>query len=99
MSITATLPHSFLATGGQDIDLFPVSSSDLTVAEAARILDMSVGCLNELLDDGIMAFRLTNGERLVQRDSFLEFEREYREQDEALARMISLDQEMGLYDA
>ena len=40
MTLTATLPRSFPATAGQDIDLYPVSS-ELTVAEAVTLLGMS----------------------------------------------------------
>jgi hypothetical protein len=98
MTFTATLPQSFLTTSGQDIDLFPVPSSELTVAQAAKILDMSEGCINELLNDGIIAFRQEKDKRWVQRDSFLEFEQEYREQGEALADIARWSQEMGLYD-
>jgi hypothetical protein len=98
MSVTATLPHSFLATGGQDIDLFPVSSSDLTVAEAAQYLRTSEKHLNNILSTGRIVSRLENGECLVQRDSLLEFA-QWRERGHAwLDGEVRENQEMGLYD-
>jgi hypothetical protein len=96
MTLTISSP-TLLADAGQNIDLFPVSS-ELTVAQAAKLLNMSVGCLDELLDDEIITSRLENGKRLIQMDSFLEFEAEYRERLKALAEMTRWDQEMGLYD-
>ena len=72
--------------------------SEWTVAQAARFLDMSEGCVQELLDDETIMFRLENGTRLVQRDSLLKFESEYREKREAMTEITRWSQEMGLYD-
>jgi hypothetical protein len=98
MSITATLPHSFLATGGQDIDLFPVSSSDLTVAEAADRLQFSENHLSDLLDAGRITFRLKNGERLIPLNRLVEYEQERERRRAALDEMVRENQEMGLYE-
>jgi hypothetical protein len=98
MSITATLPHSFLATGGQDIDLFPVSSSDLTVAEAADFLQTSLKHLNRLLDLGRISFRLENGERLISQSSLSEYVHERGRRHAVLDEMVRENQELGLYN-
>ena len=94
--MTLLSPSPFVIDG-QDIALFPVPS-ELTVAQAAKILDMPEDCVNEFLDDGTIKFRLENGERLVQQDSFLEFESDYREGRSVLAELAQLGQEMGMYD-
>ena len=89
--------HSFLATGKRDSDLFPVIS-EYTVAQAAQILDMSEGCVEELLDDNVIEYRQNGDERFVQRDSLLEFNADYQEGREAMAEITRMAQEMGLYD-
>jgi hypothetical protein len=98
MTFTATLPHSFLATGGQDIDLFPVSSSDLTVAQAAKHLQTSEKHLNRLLDAGQLTFRLENGERLISLSRLLEYEQMRERRRAWLDEQVRENQEMGFYD-
>ena len=95
MSLAIT-PSPFLATD-ENVNLFPVPS-ECTVAQAAEFLDMSEACVTELLRDQIIISRLANGERLIQRDSLLEYGMEYREGLEALAEIAQMSQEMGLYD-
>jgi len=97
MPLTVLPSHPFLATNKPDIDLFPVSS-ECTVAQAAKILDMSEGCAEELLDDNVIEYRQNGDERLVQRDSLLEFNTDYREGLRELAQITREWQEMGLYD-
>ena len=96
MSLTITTSSPFLATDGSAGIVH--APTEYTIAQAARILEMSEGCVNELLDEGAITFRLKNGERLVQRDRLLEFDSEYRKRCEGLARIAQWSQEMGLYD-
>ena len=95
--MTFTTSPPFEAIGEQGMELFP-SLSELTVAQAAQLLDMSEGCVNELLDVGVLDFRLDGDRRLVQRDRLLEYESDYREKREAMAEITRWSQEMGLYD-
>ena len=97
MSISTTSSHPYATPGGQGFGLLP-RLAECAVSEAARFLDMSEGCINGLLVDGLITHRLENGERLVQWDSLLEFESEYREQRKAMAEITRTAQEMGLYD-
>jgi len=96
MSLTITFPP-FLAPNEQNTASFPVVS-ELTVAQAAKMIGEPEGYVDELLNAGLVAFRQENGERLILRDSFLEFEAEDRELGETLAEMTRWSQEMGLYD-
>jgi len=96
MSLTIS-PHSVLPGESQDVGVFPVSS-ELTVAQAAKVLRMSERHVNNLLTAGYIAFRQENGERLVLRESMLNFEEERERKHAALNRMIRMNQEMGLYD-
>jgi hypothetical protein len=97
-SMTLTLPsHSFLTEAGQSVDMFPVSS-DLTVAQAAALLDMSEACVNELLDNDILKFRQESGERLLLRTPLLAYKERCEFRSVGLAEMVRWDQEMGLYD-
>ena len=97
MSLVITPPTSFLTTDDQMTGLFPMSS-ELTVSQAAKLIDVKEGYINELLDAGFVTFRLKNGKRLVRRDSLLEHEAEYQEGLKGLAEITRMSQEMGLYD-
>jgi hypothetical protein len=70
----------------------------LTVAQTATLLDGSEGLVNELLDAGLITFRLKNNERLIQRNSVLDYMKEEERGNSLLNEMVRLDQEMGLYD-
>ena len=96
MTLTATL-SPLTATGGQDIGLFPLSS-ELTVAQAAKILDMTEACVNEFLDAGVIESRWDTVERWVQQDSLLAFDSRYRKRCATLAEITREWQELGIYD-
>jgi cytochrome P450 len=96
MTITLTSP-SFQTEVGQDVDMF-TAPSELTVAQAAVLLDMPVGCLNELLDNGAFEFRRENGERLLLREPLLEYKEWSERTDAWLAEEVRWNQEMGFYD-
>ena len=81
----------------RDIGLLP-SLSELTIMQAAGLLNVSEGFVDELLDDAIVSFRLENGERLVHRNSLLDFKQRWERKNAALDEMVRLDQEMGLYE-
>ena len=100
MTFSTTLSPSLSVTGGQDTDLFPIQSelSEVTVAQAAQILDGTEGFVRELLEDGDLDFRRVNGEPLILRDSVLHYAREEERRCAWLAEMVRWDQEMGLYD-
>ena len=98
--MSLTIPPSaasFPSTDQPALGLFP-RVSECTVAQAARFLDGSEGLVNELLDDGVITFRLENGERLVQWNSLLEFEQKEDRQYAGLEEIVRLSEEMGLYD-
>ena len=92
-----TMPSSLLMPDELDIDLFPMPS-ELTVAQAARILDGSEGLVDELLNAGQIAFHWENGERLVQWDSLRNYARNEEHRFDTLATMVQWEQKMGLYD-
>jgi hypothetical protein len=97
MTFTAIPTQPVLATNNQHTDLVSVVS-ECTVAQAAKILDMSEGCVNELLRDKVITSRLVGDERLVQWDSLIGYSQERNRRRAILAEMVRLDQEMGLYD-
>ena len=97
MSLAITPSTPFLTTDDQGVGLFPMPS-ELTVAQAAKLVGSREGYINELILDELIAFRLVNGERIVERDSLLEYERDQKRRHAALNVMVRLDQEMGLYD-
>ena len=93
----AAMPSSLLMTVGQDVDLFPMPS-ELTVAQAARIIDMSERRLNDILDAGHIAFQQKGNERLIHWDNLLQFKQWQKDTFATLEEMVRRDQEMGLYD-
>ena len=94
MSAIAT-PTSLLMPTEQDIGVLPMPS-ELTVAQAAKILDMSEACLEQLLDIGAYEFRQVGNQRLIERDYLMERAERRTRTHAALARMARWDQEMGL---
>lgn len=71
---------------------------ELTVQQAAKFLKMSERHVNDLLDQGTIAFRTAGEKRMVLRDSVTEFEQERERGFAILAEMTREAQEMGLYD-
>jgi len=96
MSVTA-FSQPIFAIDGRDVAVFP-TVSECTVAQAAALLDMSEQRLHRLLDAGRIEFRQEDGERLVERNSLLDYEQRRAARSAALDEMVRLDQEMGLYD-
>ena len=72
--------------------------SECTVAQAAEILDVPEACVDSWLNLGRIAFRLDDGERMILRDSLQDFEERWQRRRAALAEMVCMNQEMGLYD-
>ena len=97
MTATIALPRPFLVADRQDVASSP-ALPDYTVSEAAKILDMSEECLNDLIRIGVFECRQENGERFILRSRVLEFDRKQKRGEEVLKELSRLDQEMGLYD-
>ena len=99
---SAAMPSSLLALDRQDFDLFPVRSesmqSDLTVAQAAKILGSREGLIHSLIEDGDVDSRIVDGEKMVVRESFIAYKKERDRRIAAMAEMVRENQEMGLYD-
>ena len=96
MSLTITSSPPFLATG-EPVGIVH-APTECTVAQAAEFLDGPENLVNAWLDDGLIVFRLKNGERLVQWNSLLEFKKEQEWMHEGLIKIVRLSEEMGLYD-
>jgi hypothetical protein len=95
--MTLTSSHSFAVTGGQNIDMFP-ATSELTVAQAARLLDMSEACIYELFKIDVLKYRKEGEQCWVNRDKLFEYKERRECRGVALAEMVRMNQEMGLYD-
>jgi hypothetical protein len=97
-NMTLAIPsYSFLTDAGLNVELFS-EPSDLTVAQAAVLLDMPEACVNDLLNIGVLKFRQENGERLLLRDPLLEYKERCEFRRVGLDKMVRWNQEMGLYD-
>ena len=97
MSLTLTPSHPLRTDGRQGFDLFP-SAFELTVAQAAEFPDGSEDFVDKLLNGGLIAFRLKNGERLIQRNSMLNFVHERERGHAALDGLFHLFREAELSD-
>jgi len=93
MTLTVAPPY----LRGQDRDLFP-ASSELTVAQAAALLDVSEAYINELLNIDVLEYRQEGEQRLLDRDKFLEFKKWKDSTSAWLTEEAQWNQEMGLYD-
>ena len=80
---------------GRDVDMFPMPS-ELTVAQAARVLGVSETCLEQLLDIGAYEFRLEGNRRLIERDYLIKQAQWHARTSTGLDRIARWDQEMGL---
>ena len=65
MTFTVAPSHTFPITDGRDIGMFP-AVSECTVAQAATLLGVREGYIEELLDDNLVKHRLDNGNTKCQ---------------------------------
>ena len=72
--------------------------TELTVSEAAAVLDVPEGGIIEMLKLRILGHRQEGTRRLIDRDELLAYKRKYEEGKAILDEMAREDQEMGLYD-
>jgi len=95
-------PRTFLAANDFSIDPLLLQAtelpSELTVAQAAQILDMPEGGILEMFKLGILDCRQEGTRRFTDRDKLLEYKREYDRLGVALDEMVRENQEMGFYD-
>lgn len=86
-----------LMANGEDIEIIPLKD-ELTVSQTRLFLRTSERHVNELLDAGKIAFRMNGDERMVQRDSLLEFERKREQKHAFLNDLLEQSKEVGTYD-
>lgn len=97
MTLAVPTSHSFLVSEEQSVVLFP-TQAELTVAQAAQILDIPEGGILEMLKIGILECRQEGSQRLINRDRLFEYKRDYENGMVALDEMTRWNQETGLYD-
>jgi len=96
MTLTAAPPLTFLATSDFNIDRSPLPT-ELTVAQAAQILDMPEGAILEMFKLGILECRQEGTQRLTDRDKLFAYKRNRDIGYAWLDEMALEDREMGLY--
>ena len=97
MTLAVASPQIFSTIDAQNIGVFP-PMSECTIAQAATFLDVSEGFVNELLNAKRVMFRQENGERLIEWNSLSDYGQTRKRRRAALAEMVRMNQEMGLYD-
>jgi len=96
MSVTTTPVSPFLAADGYAGMVY--APTECTVAQAAKFLDMSENCVDELLNFGVLEFKEKNGERLLLWNPLLEYKQRWAFRQAGVDEMVCMNQEMGLYD-
>ncbi|HBT78385.1 MAG TPA: hypothetical protein DEB39_16000 [Planctomycetaceae bacterium] len=86
-----------LIANGEDIEIAP-AKTELTVSQVRKFLRTSERHVNDLLDAGEIAFRMNGSERMVLRDSLLEFEQQREGATAFLDDLLELSKEVGTYD-
>ena len=82
---------------GQPVIGVPLQD-ELTVSQTADILGFSEQHVDDLLDAGRIEFHITEGDRMIQRSSLLDYSMRLRHANTAVDEMVRLSEEMGLYD-
>ena len=83
---------------GQGMTLFP-RLAEVTTVEAADILNVSRPYVIKLLEAGEMPYRKVGSHRRIRLEDVLKHKAESdRQMDEAMDELVTLSQELGLYD-
>jgi len=97
MSLAVPTSHSFLTLSGPDIVLSS-TTTELTISQAAQLLDAPEGVISELVALGVLEYREQGTQRCVDREQVLRYKQHLDDGEEFFRKMMLLDQEMGLYD-
>jgi excisionase family DNA binding protein len=96
MSLTALSP-TVLSTDVADINSFPMSS-ELTVAQAAAVLDVPEGYVDELIEDNLIEYRQEGNKRWIDCDGLLAYKEKRERGHAALDELLRMFHEAGLSD-
>ena len=97
MSLAVSTPHSLSITGEQDVVLF-ATKAELTVAQAAQVLDLPEGAILELFSLGVLECRQEDAQHFLDRDHVYAYKQEQEEGLILMRELMRLSEEMGLYD-
>jgi len=95
MSLAVPASHSFLTTDEQSVDLFPLPT-ELTIVQAALVLGVSVGYVEELLADDLIEHRQEGTRRLIDRDKLFAYKQRRERRRAECEELMSMFREMGL---
>jgi len=96
MTFVTTSTSPFLAS--ERVAGIVHAPTECTVAQAAKFLDGSEGLVNELLEAGLITYRLKNSERLVQWASLQDYVQEEKRRFAEADELFRMFREMGLSD-
>jgi excisionase family DNA binding protein len=94
MSLTSSL-HPVLDKGILNTDILP-TVCELTVAQAAAVLDVPVGYVDELLEDNLIEYRQEGNRRFIDYDDLFAYKERRERSDAEFAELMNMFQEMGL---
>jgi excisionase family DNA binding protein len=97
MTSTAMPSLSFLTVGEPDIALVAVPS-ELTVPQAAALLDVKEGYITELFDDNLIQYRKEGNRYFIDRNSLLEYKERWERRHANCDELLNMFREIGLSD-
>jgi len=83
---------------GQEVCIIPGRAAEVSVAQAAKFLDMSEACVHEVLELGVLEYRQDGDQYWIDQDSLLAYEQRVAFKLKGLKEIIRMSEEMGLYD-
>ena len=97
-SILMVLRYSVAALASGQVIQLNVTPQDLTIEEAANLLNVSNSYLIKLLEQGQILSTNVGSDRRIKREDLLIYkERKYREREQILNNLVAMTEAEGLY--
>ncbi|MFM6896733.1 MAG: excisionase family DNA-binding protein [Microcystis panniformis] len=97
-SVLMVLRYSVAALASGQVIQLNVTPQDLTIEEAANLLNVSNSYLIKLLEQGQILSTNVGSDRRIKREDLLIYkERKYREREQILNNLVAMTEAEGLY--
>lgn len=97
-SVLMVLRYSVAALASGQVIQLNVTHQDLTIEEAANLLNVSNSYLIKLLEQGqILSTNLGSDRRIKREDLLIYKEKKYREREQILNHLVAMTEAEGLY--
>lgn len=97
-SVLMVLRYSVAALASGQVIQLNVTHQDLTIEEAANLLNVSNSYLIKLLEQGqILSTNVSSDRRIKREDLLIYKEKKYREREQILNNLVAMTEAEGLY--